>query len=86
MIRKLAQHHFQPGVTAEGSFDRYAEHMSILLKWFIHYDEKLPVYRLTYNSTTTKDEQAYRGSYNQQLRYIDAYSGKLIWEKKMSLL
>ncbi|HHW37079.1 MAG TPA: DUF4901 domain-containing protein [Bacillales bacterium] len=87
MIRKLAQYNFQPVISADEAFKRYVDYMKIQLKWFIHYDEEPPVYKLVYESTTSKDGLSDgRGDHQQRLRYIDACSGELIWDKKMSLL
>lgn len=87
MIRKLAQHNFQQVISADEAFERYIDYMKIQLKWFIHYDEEPPVYKLVYEPSTSKDDLSDgRGDYQQQLRYIDACSGELIWDKKMSLL
>lgn len=87
MIRKLAQHNFQPVISAEAAFERYVDYMKIQLKWFIHYDEESPVYKLVYEPSTSKDDPSDgSGDPQQRLCYIDACSGELIWDKKMSLL
>ncbi|MEC1772670.1 YcdB/YcdC domain-containing protein [Schinkia azotoformans] len=87
MIRKLAQHNFQQVISAEEALERYIDYMKIQLKWFIHYEEESPVCKLVYKPSTSKgDLTDDRGDYQQRLRYIDACSGELIWDKKMSLL
>lgn len=87
MIRKLAQYNFQPFISAEEAFERYVDYIKIQLKWFIHYDDELPVYKLIYEPVISKDDPSdATGDHQQRLRYIDACSGELIWDKKMSLL
>ncbi|MCP1359098.1 YcdB/YcdC domain-containing protein [Aneurinibacillus migulanus] len=81
-ILERAERNFYPVLTPEKAFDRYNEHVSIQLKWFKDLDENSPVYRLLYEPTTTCQADALSGvDRNRELKYIDACSGELIWQK-----
>ena len=85
MIRDLEERNFPyPTLTPEKAFDRYSEYVGFRLRWFKDMkDEDLPVYRLLYEPTTTRrDGFLFDAGRNRGLRYIDAYNGELIWERR----
>lgn len=85
LIRDLEECKFlNPTLTAEKALGLYSEYVRFRLKWFKDLaDEDLPVYRLIYEPITTRrNEISLNVGYNPGLRYIDACTGELIWERR----
>lgn len=71
MLRTIAEHSFQPRITADEAFERYAEHVRLKLKWYEDTNDN--GYRLIYEQTTTMADGG-----KQKLLYIDACSGATV--------
>lgn len=81
LLRKLERYEFQPSLTADEAAKRYLAYYRLRLRWHRNQEQNPPAYRLIYESVASEDELPFEGSHNRTLRYIDAVSGDLIWDK-----
>ncbi|AOZ94132.1 YcdB/YcdC domain-containing protein [Paenibacillus crassostreae] len=79
MIQDLSQFSL-PGniITPEEAFERYADHVSVILEWADDCEKDPAGYRLLYKSKSAKADVP---DQSIGLRYIDAVNGQLIWDK-----
>lgn len=78
MIQQLSERSFTPAISPEAAHERYTQPMQLRLQWFLDDDQEPPAYQLLYIPTFASDQEPDR---ERTLRYIDAVTGELIWEK-----
>ncbi|MVO98123.1 YcdB/YcdC domain-containing protein [Paenibacillus lutrae] len=86
-LRELAKFSGRKAVlTPEEALHRYAPYFNLELRWFLDRDEEHPLYKLQYMATTaSKERTSLDDGYKRKLRYVDACSGELIWDKEMNM-
>ncbi|MCZ8520379.1 MULTISPECIES: YcdB/YcdC domain-containing protein [Paenibacillus] len=82
-IKELDAH---PVLTPEEAFWLYSEQLRVRLEWSGGREEDRPYYRLLYKPATGGDDLPYSLSHRQGLRYIDAITGRLLWDQPLKLI